>query len=54
MQIIKTEIEGLLVIIPNILTDERGSFFESWNKEDFKKNGLNFQFLQDNQSVSKK
>ena len=50
MQIIKTEIEDLIIIKPKVFEDERGYFFESWNKESFKKNGINVDFLQDNQS----
>jgi len=54
MQFIETEIEGLLIIKPKIFEDERGHFFESYNKEVFKKNGLTVEFVQDNQSLSQK
>lgn len=54
MQIKKTEFDGLLILQPKTLIDERGQFFESWNKSVFKSNGLNISFIQDNQSVSKK
>ena len=54
MEIIKTPIEGLLVIKPKIFGDDRGHFFESWSKESFAKNGLNLDFVQDNQSLSSK
>ena len=54
MEVIKTPIEGLLVIKPKIFGDERGYFFESWSKESFAKNGLNLDFVQDNQSLSSK
>ena len=54
MEIIKTAIEGLLVIKPKIFGDDRGHFFESWSKESFAKNGLNLDFVQDNQSLSNK
>ena len=54
MEIIKTPIEGLLVINPKIFGDDRGHFFESWSKESFAKNGLNLDFVQDNQSLSSK
>lgn len=54
MQIIKTEIEDLIIINPEVFEDERGYFFESWNKESFKKNGIDVDFLQDNQSFSSK
>lgn len=54
MEIIKTEIEGLLIIKPKIFEDDRGYFFESWSKEAFRKNGLEINFVQDNQSFSSK
>ena len=54
MKIIETPIEGLLVLQPNILKDERGYFFESWSKEVFKNIGLELDFVQDNQSLSQK
>lgn len=54
MQFIETEIEGLLIIKPKVFEDERGHFFESYNKEVFKKNGLTVEFVQDNQSLSQK
>ena len=54
MQIIKTPIEGLLVINPKIFGDDRGYFFESWSEESFAKNGLDLDFVQDNQSLSSK
>ncbi len=54
MQIQKTDFKGLLVLQPNKYTDNRGSFYESWNKEVFKKIGLDIDFVQDNQSYSHK
>jgi dTDP-4-dehydrorhamnose 3,5-epimerase len=54
MNIIKTSIEGLLVIEPKIFSDDRGHFFESWSKAAFEKEGLNLNFVQDNQSLSAK
>ena len=54
MKITKTEIEGLLIIEPLIHRDNRGYFFESWNKKLFKGLGINIDFFQDNQSFSKK
>ena len=54
MEIIKTPIEGLLAIKPKIFGDDRGHFFESWSEESFAKNGLNLDFVQDNQSLSSK
>lgn len=50
----KCDIEGLYVIEPKVLGDERGYFMETYNYEDFKAAGLNMVFVQDNQSMSKK
>ena len=52
MRIIKTPIEGLLVLQPNVFEDERGYFLESWNKKRFKDMGLDLDFVQDNLSLS--
>jgi len=54
MEIIKTEINGLLIIKPRVFEDERGYFFESWSKDSFKNNGIEIDFVQDNQSFSSK
>ena len=54
MEIIKTFIEGLLVIKPRIFEDDRGHFFESWSNDSFKNIGLDLDFVQDNQSLSQK
>ncbi len=44
----------LLLIEPRVFDDARGYFFESYNKNAFQKAGINFDFVQDNQSFSKK
>lgn len=49
----KTELEGVYIIEPRVFTDSRGYFFESYNEKEFKQNGLNYTFVQDNQSFSK-
>ena len=54
MQIIPTDFEGLFVIQPKCFEDARGYFFESYNENEFKKNGLDVKFVQDNQSLSQK
>lgn len=54
MKIIKTSIEGLLIIKPDVFKDERGYFYESYNKERFAKEGLDMNFVQDNESKSSK
>ena len=52
IEILKTDLEGLLIIKPKVFEDDRGYFFESWNQEVFKSNGIEYKFLQDNQSLS--
>ena len=52
MEIIETNLKGLLVIKPKVFEDERGYFFESYNYQLFKQAGLDFNFVQDNQSLS--
>jgi dTDP-4-dehydrorhamnose 3,5-epimerase len=47
-------IEGLLEIQPKVFGDSRGYFFESWSKKDFESAGVNTEFVQDNQSFSRK
>jgi dTDP-4-dehydrorhamnose 3,5-epimerase len=54
MEIIKTEIEGLLIIKPRVFEDERGYFFESYNREVFLRAGIDITFVQDNESKSRK
>lgn len=54
MQIIPTDFEGLFIIQPKCYQDDRGYFFESYNENEFKKNGLDLKFVQDNQSLSHK
>ena len=46
------EIPGLVVITPNVFEDDRGYFYESYNKNSFKELGVPFEFIQDNQSLS--
>ncbi len=48
------DIEGLKIIEPAVYGDERGYFFESYNLNDFRKNGIDTVFVQDNQSASVK
>ena len=51
---VETGIKDLYVIEPQVYTDERGYFFESYNYINFKNAGLGMIFVQDNQSKSKK
>ncbi|MGR3812288.1 dTDP-4-dehydrorhamnose 3,5-epimerase [Jiulongibacter sp. NS-SX5] len=52
MEFIKTSIEGLVEIKPKVFPDPRGYFFESYQYELFKANGIDEHFVQDNQSYS--
>ena len=55
MNVIRTEIEGVLVIEPQVFGDERGYFFESFNAEQFlAQTGVEVTFVQDNESRSKR
>ncbi|MBQ0735334.1 dTDP-4-dehydrorhamnose 3,5-epimerase [Aquimarina celericrescens] len=55
MEIQPTFLEGCFVIKPKIFNDTRGSFVETFSQRVFKKiTGLNVNFVQDNQSISKK
>ena len=47
-------IEGLKVITPTVFGDARGYFVETYNYNDFKEAGIDCEFVQDNQSASKK
>lgn len=54
MNIITTPIENLLVLEPKVFEDERGYFFESFNKKKLEDIGIKESFVQDNQSLSNK
>ena len=52
MPFTKTDIPGLLVFEPDVFEDSRGYFFESYNEKIFRENGIDFRWVQDNQSSS--
>lgn len=52
MKITNTAIEGVVIIEPQVFEDARGYFFESWNKAKMAEAGLDYDFIQDNQSKS--
>ena len=54
MTIKETGFQGLVEIFPRIFEDDRGFFFEAYNKEVFNDHGIHYDFVQDNQSFSKK
>ncbi len=52
MEIIKTNIEGVVIIEPRIFEDERGYFFESFSQREFDEKVRPIKFVQDNESKS--
>ena len=52
MQVIKTPIEGLLIIEPKVFLDARGYFFESFSQREFDEKVGPVRFVQDNESMS--
>ena len=52
MNVIKTDIEGVVIIEPRVFSDARGYFFESYNKEVFDREVGRVNFVQDNESCS--
>lgn len=52
MGIIKTPIEGLIVIEPRVFNDARGYFIETYNEQRYREAGIDALFVQDNQSCS--
>ena len=52
MNIIKTSIEGVVIIEPRLFKDERGYFFESFNQREFEEKVCKTTFVQDNESKS--
>ena len=52
MDIIKTKIDGVYVLIPRVFGDYRGFFMESWSKKTMDEAGLFYDFVQDNHSLS--
>lgn len=52
MEVIKTNIEGVVIIKPRLFADERGYFFESFSERDFSAQVRDIKFVQDNESKS--
>ncbi|EPP4908392.1 dTDP-4-dehydrorhamnose 3,5-epimerase [Escherichia albertii] len=52
MNVIKTKIKDLIIIEPKIYNDERGYFYEFYNKNKFTELGISLDFVQDNRSSS--
>ena len=49
-----TNINDLVIINPTVFPDDRGYFFEAYNKAKFHENGIMYDFIQDNQSFSRR
>lgn len=54
MNVIKTSLDGVFVIEPQVFGDARGYFMETWSLEKFREAGLDYVFCQDNQSFTEK
>lgn len=52
MKVLKTEFPGLLIIEPEVFSDTRGYFFESYNKQKYHLNAIDYTPVQDNESRS--
>ena len=52
INVIETEIPGVVIIEPKVFGDERGYFFESWSQKDFDEQVRPIKFVQDNESKS--
>ena len=54
MEVLTTDIEGVCIIKPRVFGDARGYFFESYSKREFEEKVGKVDFVQDNESMSKK
>ena len=54
MEVLTTDIEGVYIIKPRVFGDARGYFFESYSKREFEEKVGKVDFVQDNESMSKK
>lgn len=52
MEVRELALKGIIELRPRVFVDERGYFFESYNEKAFTDNGIDLQFVQDNQSFS--
>ena len=53
-EFIKQKIPEVFLIVPKVFPDARGKYLETYKRSSFKENGIFKEFLQDNQSISKK
>lgn len=54
MEVIKTALEGVVILKPRIFKDERGYFYESFSQREFDEKVMPIRFVQDNESMSVK
>jgi dTDP-4-dehydrorhamnose 3,5-epimerase len=54
MKVIRSDIDGLLIIEPRVFGDARGFFLETWNELRYREAGLDMRFVQDNLSFSRR
>jgi dTDP-4-dehydrorhamnose 3,5-epimerase len=54
MNVLRCELEGLLIIEPKVFGDARGFFMETWNQRRYAEAGLTLEFVQDNLSLSRR
>lgn len=54
MNIIKTNLPGVVIVEPKVFGDHRGFFFETWQKERYAEAGIQGEFMQDNVSFSRR
>lgn len=52
MDLLKTKLDGVYILIPKVFGDHRGFFMESWNRRTMEEAGLYYDFVQDNHSLS--
>ena len=52
MEVIKTDIDGVVIIEPKVFNDARGYFFESFSQREFEEKVRKVNFVQDNESMS--
>ncbi len=52
MDLLKTKLEGVYILIPKVFGDHRGFFMESWSRRMMEEAGLFYDFVQDNHSLS--
>lgn len=52
MDLLKTKLDGVYILIPRVFGDHRGFFMESWSRRTMEEAGLYYDFVQDNHSMS--